>query len=36
MTDDDHLFQVILAVNEFAPEIEEWLEGLSAFESRYS
>lgn len=30
MTDNDYLFQVILPVNEFGPEVEQWLEELSS------
>lgn len=28
MTDNDYLFQVILIVNDFGPEVETWLEEL--------
>lgn len=31
MTDNDYLFQVILPVNKFGAEIEQWLEELSLY-----
>lgn len=36
MTDNDYLYQLILPVNEFGPELEQWLEELMLESERYS